>query len=140
MKTTANELLSKGFVVHNEQKFFDAIKNNEIDVISYFLDIGINVNLSDNKGNTALISAIYYGHEDIVKMFLNAPSIDINLSDKRGNTALIWAIHLYHQYIVEMLLRSKDIDINLPDNDGKTALIWATYYGYEKIIKMLSHK
>lgn len=122
MKTTANELLSKGFVVHNEQKFFDAIKNNEIDVISYFLDIGINVNLSDNKGNTALISAIYYGHEDIVKMFLNAPEINVNLPDIECNTALILAARYGRQKIMEMLLEAPTIDVSLMNKSKKMHL------------------
>jgi ankyrin repeat protein len=52
---------------------------------------GINVNLQNKLGNTALISTSIHGHSDIVKALLRCGNIDVNLSNIFGDTALIRA-------------------------------------------------
>jgi ankyrin repeat protein len=50
-----------------------------------------------------LIFAVYRGHKEIVKLFLEDAKIDINLKDKRNATALTWASANGHTEIVQML-------------------------------------
>jgi len=50
-----------------------------------------------------LIFAVYRGHKEIVKLFLEDAKIDINLKDKSNATALMWASAYGRTEIVHML-------------------------------------
>lgn len=112
METNVNELHSQEFLVYHKQEFFNAIKNNEIEVVKVFLDKGINVNLQDeNYYRTALIWAAIKGHEQIVEILLKVKNIDVNLPDDYNRTAFIWATKKNHKKIVEMLVKVEGIDL-----------------------------
>jgi len=98
---------------------------------------GINVNLQNKHGDTALMWASFYGHKDIVKMLLAIPGINVNLQDKYGDTALSMASSRGHKDIVKMLLAIPGINVNLQNKNGETALIIASSHGHKDIVKML---
>ena len=64
---------------------------------------GIDVNLQNEDGNTALIYAASRGYEDIVARLLAAPGIDVNLQNNDGKTALDFAVKKGHQNIAAMI-------------------------------------
>lgn len=49
-----------------------AAMNNDIKLVQYLINDGIDLNMRDKDGNTALISAAEHGHIDIVKLLIVA--------------------------------------------------------------------
>ena len=97
---------------------------------------GIDVNVRNIDGETALIRAVENGNIDISKMLLDAGA-DVNVRNNDGNTALILASRTGKEAIVEMLLTDNSYwdddgiyrivmawgtDVNAMNNEGETAL------------------
>ena len=55
------------------------------------LDRGVNVDVVDREGETALIKAATAGHGNIVKMLMKKGS-DVNVKNNQGETALLKAV------------------------------------------------
>ncbi|KAL1915360.1 uncharacterized protein VTP21DRAFT_6818 [Calcarisporiella thermophila] len=80
-----------------------ACSNGEAEVISEMVKAGVNINLCDEDGNTALHYAACFGHANVVRVLLDAGA-DCNKQDIFGWTALMWAISNSHESIVRDLL------------------------------------
>ena len=106
--------------------------------ISDLLSEGGDVNQTAQNGNTALILASQYGHEEIVKLLLDKGP-DVNQSIQNGNTALILASWQGHEETVKLLL-DKGADVNQTNQDRNTALILASQFGREETVKLLLDK
>jgi len=83
----------------------------------------------DTNGMTALSLAASYGHETMVRMFLECYA-DIESKDTFGQTALSWSAKNGHDAVVSLLLK-KGADIESKDERGRTALEWAAGNGHE---------
>jgi len=70
--------------------FLEAARNGKDDVVTLFLEGGIDSEAVDEQGRTALILAAQQNHPSTVKILL-AKGADPNNSDGAGKTALIWA-------------------------------------------------
>ena len=86
--------------------------------------VGIEVNKTDNDGNTALIMAFTNGHTPIVTALI-AGGADVNVTDKKGQTALLWASARGDTTAVTAVLAADGVDVNKPDADGNAAMIVA---------------
>ena len=84
---------------------------------------GIDVNVRNIDGETALIRAVENGNIDISKMLVEAGA-DVNVRNNDGNTALILASRTGKEAIVEMLLT----DNSYWDDDGiyRIVMVWGT--------------
>jgi len=98
---------------------------------------GIDVNLADIYGRTALCWAAFRGHTEIVQALLQAEGIDVNLADKYVQTPLYWAALRGHTKTVQALLKAEGIGVNLADNYGQTPLYWAEYCGHTETVQAL---
>jgi ankyrin repeat protein len=98
---------------------------------------GININLQNEDGNTALITACMKGNAEIVKLLLAVPGIDINLQNNNKNSALTAAFTKRHIDVVKLLLTVPGIDVNLQNNYENTALFHASTNGYTEIVSLL---
>ena len=82
--------------------FRATIEGNTDMVKSLLSSPGADVNATDERGNTPLLEAARYGHEDICRVLI-AAGADIKAKDKDGKTALMLAIQNNHDDVVRVL-------------------------------------
>ena len=99
---------------------------------------GEDVNNKDYLGTTALMQAVMYNHNSIVKLLLDQPAVDVNVKDKWGRTLLHIAAKNNNAEGARMLLLHKDFNsANVTDNNGDTALMWAVRCRNEEVLREL---
>jgi ankyrin repeat protein len=108
-----------------EQELFVAAIVGDIDAIKKVICMGVNVDVTDIDGGTALQWASWYGHVHVVLCLLAAGS-DIEARDKNGRQALHEAAERGHGDVVLALLRN-GADIHSGDIFGYTALHRAAF-------------
>jgi len=86
---------------------------------------GIDINIKNKYGDTALTQACYCYSTETVKLLLKHKDIDVNIQDNDGKTALIIATEEEFTGAVKLLLEHKDIDVNVQNIYGNTALTYA---------------
>ncbi len=124
-------LLEKGNVDINSVGYLgmtalslSSIEEGDFEMFKYLLKKGVDVNVKNDDGSTALMVASLYGNLEMVK-YLIENGADINAKDNDGSTALIYASKWANLEEVEYLVKN-GADINIKDIEGKTALDWAT--------------
>lgn len=87
---------------------------------------------------TQMMLACYFGHDSVVRKWLDADKMDVNAKDEEhGGTALIWAAENGHEAVVELLLGANNIEVNVQTYNGWTALMWAAVNGHAAVVKLL---
>ena len=84
------ELLEELGVQYTPEAFLNSASTGDLLVVETFFDSGMDINVQDNNGNTALIWASSNGHLGVVG-FLVANGADVNARNNDSNTALIFA-------------------------------------------------
>lgn len=93
----------EGVLAISEDKFLKAAKNGQVDAMREALKQGVDVNVKDDNGWTALMLAIFWsGNMDVVKELLKQGA-DINAKDREGVTAMIIAIDEERAEIARLL-------------------------------------
>lgn len=99
-------------------------RESKLPALKYLIQRGVDVNaVQRNVGTTALMYAAGNGHDDAVKVLLNARA-DVNIQNAKGETALIMAASAGKKEVVKLLVRA-GADASLVDENGKTALQYA---------------
>jgi ankyrin repeat protein len=101
-------------------------------LLKLLIEAGSNINATDNYGNTALFSAIFFNDADAAKLLINAGininhqnrGIRINRQNSGRTTALIEAVQHGNADITKQLLDA-GADINIKDSQDKTAVDYA---------------
>jgi len=104
------------FALDNEGvSIFDiAITYNDIEMVNYIIERGIDVNKTARKsGFTALMAAVCYGRIEIIKLLLEKEA-DVSIEDSKGFTAIDFARKMNKKSILELL----HYDENQPKNRG----------------------
>ena len=109
-----------------------AAHNGNIALVQKLLDEGVDVNIQDNEGYTALILASTYRHIDIVKLLLNSGA-NTNFQNNVGETALLLASLRGRTDIARLLLTS-GANPNLRDNDGFNVLMCGCNTGIRNLL------
>lgn len=104
-------------------------------MIPILLDNKVDVNIQDNRKNTALIFASQRGLTNIVKELITYGA-DVNIKGDNEKTALLYASREGHTDLVKLLLEN-GADQNIKDDCGNTPLSIAKSYKHDKIIKLL---
>lgn len=91
-------------------------KSNQTEIINYFLNKGVDINKTDNEGNTALMNAASARDNEALGLLLSKVK-DVNAKNAKGESALSLAIQNGSPKAVELLLQQK-ADINVTDKDG----------------------
>lgn len=91
------------------------------------------VNWQENDlSRTALMLAVWYNYEDMVKILLKEGKAGVNAQSKKGDTALIIGAYLGNKAITDLLLECGAY-VNVENINKETALTVALYQGNEDI-------
>lgn len=103
---------------------FDALKTNDVEIISLLLEKGVNLNHPYNKGGfTPFIYACFYCSLTTIQL-LHQQNIDINQRSEQGVTAVHVAVQRGEVSILEWLF-NKGASIFATTNHGEIPLIIA---------------
>ena len=111
------------------------VKDNDIDLLSFLLDINTSPDATDDKGQTGLLWASYLGQTKAADLLLKA-NANFNLHRDDGKTPLLAASQNGHSDIVSFLLNAY-ADPNLCRDDGVTPLLMASQKGHSDIVSFL---
>jgi len=129
------KLVGEMGVQWSKETFIEAAQNGDTTAVGLFLTAGMQPDVTDSSGKTALIWAAQNGHADTVKTLLNGYA-DPNAIDAEGKTALIRAAEGDRIACVQALL-DKGAKVNVKALDGSTALAVAQKRGNSEIAKLL---
>jgi len=104
---------------------FDAAADGKLDLIKQRLGASwTKVDAKDSAGNTALVEAARWGHDDCVE-YLIEKGADVHSKNPKGQTALHIAAQQGRDSTLRLLV-SKGANVNEKDEDGETPLMYAT--------------
>lgn len=99
------------------------------EVLQYLIEIGADVNLSDDRGNTALMLASKWNTPEIVKRLLEAGA-DLEARDNQGATALLLSCKYNDARMISTLL-SAGAEPRATDFEG---------FGYEEYLELYKNE
>jgi serine/threonine protein kinase len=134
----ARDRLAQKNIPYSETAFKRVVEEGDTDAVELFLAAGMDPDVKDSAGKTALITAASTGSNNISQKLLSKGA-SVNVTDSTGSTALMESAQNDHRETTEVLLE-KGADVNLTDNNGRTALIRAAARGHSKIVRMLINK
>ncbi len=100
------------------------------------LEQGIDVNATDEKGNTPLMLASYNGHTEVVRHLLEHEA-RIGVRNGEGRTALMFAATGSFPETVEALLEEGADPNTTGEVEGWSALMFATAEGNREVVQVL---
>lgn len=103
---------------------------------SLLAECGVDLDLKDHCGRTALSWAACNGHLAIISILI-ANGADVESEDTDGRTSLWWAAEHDQIAVVEVLLKQGGADPEHEDKDRETALSRATYHGHYDVLRLL---
>ena len=116
------KLLSSGVDVNykNGEPLREAITNNHVMIWTTLLDKpGIDPNLRDENGRSALHVACWFNKESATAKLLSLPHVRPNDKDVHGNTPIMMAAKYGTKGGIIVLLNNKEIDLEAVDNMGR---------------------
>ena len=127
------------FISNGLNPFTHAASINNFELLKLFLnETKINIDITDELGNTALINASDKGNLEIVNFLINNGA-DINYQNKQGLTPAMKATERNNFYIVKFLL-DKNADLTKSDYSGRTLKEIAENSRDKRILKLLNEK
>ena len=115
-----------------ESAFLESSQCGDDEAVQFLLDLGVTVNYSNSKGQTAPILASGSGQEEVVEMLLSAGA-NIHHQDKYGQTALI----VSKTNKIFLLLLQPNADIKITKYKGLTQLMIASDVGDVAVVDCL---
>jgi ankyrin repeat protein len=112
--------------------------SKRISIIAALLERGINPNIKDSTGQTALHFTAIVGSSKSMKLLIEK-NADINAVNNDGKTSLHFAAEMGYLNCVELLVVG-GAEINTKTNNGYTALLYAAMIGHNDIVKYLLGK
>jgi len=104
-------------------------------MVKQLIQRGAHVNLSDNRGTTALFIASQEGHTDTVRVLCEFHA-DVNKARKDGATPLVMSSQEGHTDTVRVLCEFH-ADVNKPNKNGATPLFISSQEGYTDTVRVL---
>lgn len=108
-----------------QRAFLDAVRNGSIPTVKQYISQGINVNITNNQGTTALHEAGPWGQTEIAKLLIESGA-NVNQEDNNSQTPLHKAASYSHQAEpTAQLLIDNGAIVTLSDDKGMTPLHYA---------------
>ncbi|WP_067702583.1 ankyrin repeat domain-containing protein [Nocardia jejuensis] len=120
-------------VIELAGKIFDLARNGDAAGLASYVDAGVPVNLTNERGDTLLMLAAYYGHSDAVAVLLERGA-DANGPEDAGATPLAGAVFKGDEKVVRLLLAA-GAD---PDAGNPSARDSATMFERTELLKFFS--
>ena len=117
----------------------DSAKGGSYQLVKYFSDKGIDINLKINNGINCLHIAAMFGHFSLCRILINKHNFDVHLSCNRGWTAIHYSA-IKGSYQLVKYFADTGIDINLKTNDGSNCLHIAANKGHLSLCKELIYE
>jgi uncharacterized protein len=119
-------------VIELAGRVFDLARGGSTEELAAYVDAGVPVNLTNDKGDTLLILAAYYGHPDTVGALLDRGADHARAND-RGQTALAAAVFRRSAAsVTRLLLAGAD-----PDAGGPSARATAVFFELAEMSSLL---
>lgn len=119
----------------HESSFLIAADREHYPLLKFLLEGGVNVDLRDSNGETALMKAGRNGDLNSAKLLISF-NANLDQQDHSGDTALIYATENGHLHLVELFI-SRGASVNFTGCRGRTALIAAALIRNMQILKYL---
>ena len=123
--------------------FIRCIRTDNVPDAEYLMKNGVNIDIVDAYGYTALMISANYNHVTMAKLLIKYGA-NLNSVDKYGLTALMRCACYNHFEIAEFLLRNGAIIDNIRTNDGRTTIDCAhrneNYYIEELVLQELERR
>jgi uncharacterized protein len=120
-------------VIELAGRVFDLSRGGHTDELVAYVDAGVPVNLTNDKGDTLLILAAYHGHPGTVAALLERHADHARVND-RGQTALAAAVFRQSTDTVRHLLAA-GAD---PDAGGPSARATAAFFDLPAMTDLLA--
>ena len=125
------------FIINGLNPFVHAVSINNFELVKFFLsETKINIDITDEFGNTALIKASEKGYMEMVDYLINNGA-DINYQNKQGLTPAMKAAERNNFYVIKLLL-DKNVGISKSDYTGRTLREIAENNRDKRILKLLN--
>jgi ankyrin repeat protein len=122
-------------MIYSADSFLSEVEADNTERAELFLKAGMNINVRDKDGNTALMLASMTGDPEIFNLLIGKGA-DINARSASGYTALMYLSSRGDTATAKLLLK-KGADVNSRSNDGDTALMLASLNGNFEAAKLL---
>ena len=122
-------------VYSGNDRIFDAIRINDINLIRTMILRGVNLDIVDKNNRSTLLAALHAGHQEMSLAMLQV-STKINLADNNGDLPIHIATRNSFENIVSELIEN-NVDINARDPLGNTALMIATRRDDRRMMELL---
>jgi ankyrin repeat protein len=116
-------------------KVFNLARDGDTGALAAYVDAGVPVNLSNDKGDTLVMLAAYHGHAETVAALL-ARGADPNRPNDRGQTPLAGAVFKGEREVIEALLEG-GAD---PAGGTPSALDTARMFGQDDLVALFESR
>lgn len=123
----------------NRNVMFDAVAENNLEMMCALKLNGCDVNIPDKKGTYPLMYATWQTNRQMAMCELLRLGAYIDAYDKQGKNALMHAILSDNRSAMDILIK-KGININDKDRMGNTALMYCAKMGNREGIRVLISK
>ncbi|MDG4831260.1 ankyrin repeat domain-containing protein [Solwaraspora sp. WMMD1047] len=113
-------------------RMFDLARGGHTGELAGYVDAGLPVNMTNDKGDTLLILAAYHAHPETVTALLDRGADHARVND-RGQTALAAAVFRRSADTVSALLTA-GAD---PDHGSPSAIETATFFDLPEMLELL---
>ena len=118
-----------------QSSLIKAVVDDNINLLTFLININISPDATDDKGLTALLNGSYYGRDKAVSILLQA-NANPDLRTDNGTTPLFEAAQKGHSDIVSILLQA-NANSNIQRDDCTTPLFVAAQNGHSDIVSIL---
>jgi ankyrin repeat protein len=116
-------------------KVFNLARDGDTGALAAYVDAGVPVNLSNDKGDTLVMLAAYHGHAETVAALL-ARGADPSRPNDRGQTPLAGAVFKGEREVIEALLEG-GAD---PAGGTPSALDTARMFGQDDLVALFESR